>query len=147
MYGWRGNVLRVDLTRSEVREESLDPQTAKDYIGGRGFGIRYLLRELEPTCDPLGPENILVMAAGPLTGTKAPTGARYMVTTKSPLTGGVTCSNSGGHFPHMLKKSGYDGIILEGASKVPVYLWIDDGKVELRNAEHLWGKDTHSTTK
>ncbi|MGE5312087.1 MAG: aldehyde ferredoxin oxidoreductase family protein, partial [Nitrospirota bacterium] len=145
MYGWRGKVLRVDLTRSEVREESLDPQTAKDYIGGRGFGIRYLLRELEPTCDPLGPENILVMAAGPLTGTAAPTGARYMVTTKSPLTGAVTCSNSGGRFPAELKRAGFDMIILQGRASEPLYLWIDQGRAELRPAKHLWGRTTHET--
>ena len=145
MHGWRGKILRVDLTRSEVREESLDLQTAKDYIGGRGFGIRYLLRELDPTCDPLGPENILVMAAGPLTGTAAPTGARYMVTTKSPLTGAVTCSNSGGRFPAELKRAGFDMIILQGRASEPLYLWVDQGRAELRPAKHLWGRTTHET--
>ncbi len=94
MYGWRGKVLRVDLTRGVVREESLDLRIAKDFIGGRGFGIQRLLAEVDPACDPLGPENVLIMAAGPLTGTKAPTGGRYMVTTKSPLTGSITCSNA-----------------------------------------------------
>lgn len=145
MYGWRGRILRVDLSRGEVREESLDPQTAKDYIGGRGFGIRYLLKELDPACDPLAPENILVMAAGPLTGTAAPTGARYMVTTKSPLTGAVTCSNSGGRFPAELKKAGFDMIILQGRASELFYLWIDRGRAELRPAKHLWGKTTHET--
>jgi len=145
MYGWRGKILRVDLTRGEVQEENLDPQTAKDYIGGRGFGIRYLLRELDPTCDPLGSENILVMAAGPLTGTAAPTGARYMVTTKSPLTGAVTCSNSGGRFPAELKKAGFDMIIVQGRANEPIYLWIDSDRAELRPAKHLWGKTTHET--
>src|SRR5512136_1993013 len=114
MYGWRGRALRVDLTRGLVREESLDPRVAKDYIGGRGLGIQRLLAEANPQCDPLGAENILVMAAGPLTGTKAPTGARYMVMNKSPLTGSITCSNSGGHFPAELKKAGVDLISFHG---------------------------------
>ncbi|MGA2959777.1 MAG: aldehyde ferredoxin oxidoreductase N-terminal domain-containing protein, partial [Thermodesulfobacteriota bacterium] len=103
MYGWRGRVLRVDLARGECKEENLDPQVAKDYIGGRGLGIYYLNKEANPKCDPLSPENMLIMAAGPLTGTSAPTAARYMVMTKGPLTGAVTCSNSGGHFPKELK--------------------------------------------
>jgi aldehyde:ferredoxin oxidoreductase len=79
MYGWMGKVLRVDLSRGEIKEESLDPQVARDYIGGRGLGIYYLNRELDPKCDPLSPENLLVMATGPLTGTRAAPGARYMV--------------------------------------------------------------------
>ncbi|MCE5242762.1 MAG: aldehyde ferredoxin oxidoreductase family protein [Desulfobacteraceae bacterium] len=145
MYGWMGKVLRVDLTRGKVSEEPLDPVLARDYIGGRGFGIRYLLNETDPQCDPLGPENRLIMAAGPLTGTKAPTGGRYMVTTKSPLTGSVTCSNSGGFFPAELKKAGLDAIIFEGQSPEPVTLWISGGKAELRSAAHLWGKSTHET--
>lgn len=145
MYGWRGNILRVDLTRGKITRERLDPNTAKAFIGGRGFGIRFLMKELNPTCDPLGPENILIMAAGPLTGTKAPTGARYMVTTKSPLTGSVTCSNSGGQFPAELKRAGWDMIIFEGCASEPVYLWINDDKAELRSAVHLWGKTTHET--
>ena len=145
MYGWRGKVLRVDLTRGEVYEEALDPQVAKAYIGGRGLGIHYLLKEADATCDPLGEENILIMAAGPLTGTKAPTGARYMVTTKSPLTGSVTCSNSGGQFPSEMKKAGLDVIIFKGRAAEPVYLWIDGNRTELRPAAHLWGKTTHET--
>ncbi len=97
-------------------------------------------------CDPLGPENKLIMMTGPLTGTAAPTGARYMVMTKSPLTGAVTCSNSGGHFPAMLKRTGIDGIIFEGRAEKPVYLYVTENHAELRSAEHLWGKDTHQTT-
>ena len=140
MHGWCGKVLRVNLSNGTVTGEALDPQVARDYIGARGFGIYYLTREVDPTCDPLGPENKIIMAAGPLTGTAAPTGARYVVTTKSPLTGAITCSNSGGNFPAELKKSGHDAIILEGASPRPVYLWIGNGAAELRPAEHLWGR-------
>ena len=119
MHGWCGKVLRVNLSNGTVASEALDPQVARDYIGARGFGIYYLTREVRPTCDPLGPENKIIMAAGPLTGTAAPTGARYVVTTKSPLTGAITCSNSGGNFPAELKKSGHDAIILEGPRPAP----------------------------
>jgi aldehyde:ferredoxin oxidoreductase len=145
MYGWRGNVLRVDLDRATVVQTVLDPDTARKFIGGRGFGIHVLLNELDPSCDPLGPENLIVMATGPLTGTKAPTGARYMVMTKSPLTGAVTCSNSGGQFPAALKWAGVDMIVFSGKAAAPVYLWIEEGRAELRPAGHLWGKNTHDT--
>ena len=146
MNGWMGKMLRVDLASGETRDEMLDPQVAKDYIGGRGFGIYTLNREVDPACDPLSPENVLVMATGPLTGTGAPTGARYMVMTKSPLTGAITCSNSGGRFPTELKRSGYDGIVFCGRAQHPVYLYIHAGQAELRDASHLWGKTTHETT-
>ncbi|MCP4348088.1 MAG: aldehyde ferredoxin oxidoreductase family protein [Desulfobacterales bacterium] len=146
MYGWRGKVLWVDLTRGELKEENLDPEVAKNYIGGRGLGIYYLLREMKPGCDPLSAENLLVMATGPLTGTGAQTGARYMVMTKSPLSGAITCSNSGGKFPTTLKRAGFDAVLFTGRSPDPVYLWISNGQAELRKATHLWGKTTHETT-
>jgi aldehyde:ferredoxin oxidoreductase len=146
MYGWRGKILRVDLTSEEVRRDDLDPAVAKDYIGGRGLGIYYLNKEGDPACDPLSPDNLMVMAAGPLTGTPAPTAARYMVMTKGPLTGAVTCSNSGGHFPRELKRSGFDALLVTGRAKRPVYLWIDRGRAELRPADHLWGKTVPETT-
>jgi aldehyde:ferredoxin oxidoreductase len=146
MYGWRGKVLSVDLTRRKITVQDLEPRVARDYVGGRGLGIYYLNRDIDPQCNPLSPENLLVMAAGPLTGTGAPTGARYMVTTKSPLTGAITCSNSGGFFPTELKRCGFDALIFTGRSATPAYLWVDQGKAVLRSAEHLWGKDTHETT-
>ena len=146
MFGWMGKLLFVDLTAGEVKEERLDSRILKDYIGGRGLGIYFLNKFVDPNCDPLSPDNLLVMATGPLTGTGAPTGARYMVMTKSPLTGAITCSNSGGIFPTELKRSGYDAIIFSGRSEKPVYLWIDQENAELRAAGHLWGKDTHQTT-
>ena len=146
MYGWRGRVLRVDLARGECKEENLDPQVAKDYIGGRGLGIYYLNKEANPKCDPLSPENMLIMAAGPLTGTSAPTAARYMVMTKGPLTGAVTCSNSGGHFPKELKRASFDVLIFTGRASKPVYLWVNKDKTELRPAGHLWGKTVPDTT-
>jgi len=146
MHGWVGKILWVDLGKAELNEETLDPQVAKDYIGGRGLGIHYLLKGLDPKCDPFSTENLLVMATGPLTGTGAPTGSRYMVMTKSPLTGAITCSNSGGYFPRELKRSGFDGIVFMGRAESPMYLWIEQGKAELREASHLWGKNTHDTT-
>lgn len=145
MYGWIGKILRVDLSNNKIWEEALDPKVAKDYIGGRGLGIYYLLKELDPHCDPLDEKNILIMAAGPLTGTRAPTGGRYMVVTKSPLTGAITCSNSGGQFPATMKKAGVDIIIFQGKATKPVYLWIDRGKAEIRPASHIWGKNTHES--
>ncbi len=146
MHGWKGKVLFVDLTQRTLQEEPLDPKVAKDYIGGRGLGIYYLNKMVAPNCPPLSPGNALIMATGPLTGTGAPTGARYMVMTKSPLTGAITCSNSGGFFPTAFKKAGFDAIIFTGRSEKPVYLWIDQGKATLCPADHLWGKTTHETT-
>ena len=145
MHGWRGTVLRVDLTGGRVSKEALDPRVARDYIGGRGLGVYYLNEETDPKASPFEPEERLIMATGPLTGTRAPTGARYMVVTKSPLTGSITCSNSGGRFPAELKKAGIDMIVCEGRSPEPVYLWIKDGRGELRDASHLWGKTSHAT--
>ncbi|OGP60492.1 MAG: aldehyde ferredoxin oxidoreductase [Deltaproteobacteria bacterium RBG_13_49_15] len=146
MPGWIGRMLNVDLSRGRVMEEALDTVAARNYIGGRGLGIYYLNRMASPLCHPLSEENVLIMATGPLTGTGAPTGARYMVVTKSPLSGGLTCSNSGGQFPAELKFAGFDGIIFTGKAAEPVYLSVKNGKAELRQAAHLWGKDTHEST-
>lgn len=143
--GYVGNILRVDLTRGTTEFEALDRFRAKNFIGGRGLGISYLLEEVDPRCDPLSAENKLVMMTGPLTGTMAPTGARYAVVTKSPLTGALTCSNSGGQFPAILKRTGVDGMVIQGASSEPVYLYVEENRAELRSASHLWGKDTHRT--
>ncbi len=144
--GYMGKILRVDLSGGTTRLEPLDMKKARDFVGGRGLGISYLLDEVDPQCDPLSEDNKLIMMTGPLTGTAAPTGARYMVMTKSPLTGAVTCSNSGGQFPAMLKRTGIDGIIFEGCSPEPVYLYVKEDGAELRRATHIWGKDTHETT-
>lgn len=142
MHGWRGKILEVDLSSGRVSAEEVTPQFARDYLGGRGWGARLLLDRVDPACDPLGPDNLLMMLNGPLTGTNAPTGSRYMVAAKSPLTGALTCSNSGGFFPAALKKAGWDGIIFTGKSPQPVYLWVDGKKAELRDADHLWGLNT-----
>jgi len=118
---------------------------AARYIGGRGLATRYLYEEIDPRCDPLSPDNKVIFATGPLTGTYAPTGGRYMVVCKSPLTGAIASSNSGGYWGPELKFAGYDIVILEGRSPNPVYLWINDSQVELRAASHIWGRTTHDT--
>jgi aldehyde:ferredoxin oxidoreductase len=145
MYGWTGKILRVDLTNAKVSEEDLAPEVARDFMGARGIGAKYLFDEVDPKVDALSPKNKLLMVTGPLTGTAAPGGNRYMVVTKSPLTGAIANSSSGGFFPAELKYAGYDLIILEGKSKKPVYLWIENDRVEIRSAEAIWGKDTYET--
>jgi len=144
-YGWNGQVLRVNLTGGSVSKEHLNMKWAGQYIGGRGLGSRYLYEEMDPRADALGPDNRLIFATGPLTGTYAPTGGRYMVLCKSPLTGAIACSNSGGYWGPELKFAGYDMVILEGRSPRPVYLWVYDGQVEIRDAAHVWGKNTEET--
>ena len=146
MFGWQGKILRVNLSSGRIDTEPLDPGVARDYVGGRGLGIYFLNRLLDPSCDALSPENILIMTTGPLTGTTTPTGGRYMVTTKSPLTGSLTCSNSGGRFPREFKLCGFDALIIGGKAEKPVYLWINDGVAELRSAAHLWGLEVPETT-
>ena len=145
MDGWNGKILRVDLTDGKFATEELDPDLAKDFIGGRGLASKILFDEIDPQVDALSPENKLIFATGPLTGTRAATSARYMVVTKSPLTGAIACSNSGGYFGPELKFAGYDLIIFEGKSDRPVYLWIENDQVELRGGNNLWGKNTHQT--
>lgn len=145
MYGWNGRILRVNLTTGETSVEEVDPRIARDFIGGRGWAICYLYDEMDPRVDPLSPENKLVFATGPLTATPVPTGNRYMVTTKSPLTGAISCSNSGGFFPTEMKRTGFDMFIFEGRAERPVYLWVNDDRVELRSADHLWGRTVFET--
>jgi len=146
MNGWMGKILRVDLTGGVCSDQPMDPSVAKDFIGGRGLGIYLLSQAFDPNGDALSAENPLIMATGPLTGTGAPTGSRYMVMTKSPLTGAVTCSNAGGMFPTELKRAGTDAVVFTGRSERPVYLWLDGDTAELRPADHLWGKTTHEAT-
>ena len=145
MNGWVGKVLRVDLTNESFAVEDLDADLAKDYIGGRGLATKILYDEIDPAIEPLSPDNKLIFATGPLTGTGAIAGSRYMVVTKSPLTNCIACSNSGGYFGPELKYAGYDMIIFEGKAAEPVYLFINDDTIELRSAEDLWGMTTHAT--
>jgi len=138
-------IIRVNLTKGTWAVEPITPDVQKKYIGGRGIGSKILYDEVNPTVDPLGPDNKIIFMTGPLTGTGAPCGSRYMVITKSPLTGAIACSNSGGHFPAALRSAGYLGIVCEGKAEKPVYLLISDEAIELRDATHLWGKTTHET--
>jgi aldehyde:ferredoxin oxidoreductase len=146
MYGWHLKILRVNLTTRTVKTEDVDPKIARDYLGGRGWAIHYLYKEMDPAVDPLSPENMLIFATGPLTATPAPTGNRYMVVTKSPLTGALAHSNSGGEFPTWMKRTGFDLFIFEGRASEPVYVLVNENQVEVRSAAHVWGKDTHETT-
>lgn len=146
MNGWHGRLLRVNLTTRTVSIESIDPRVCRDYLGGRGVAMYYLSKEVDPLVDPLAPENKLIFATGPLTATPAPTGNRYMVVTKSPLTGAVAHSNSGGDFPTWMKRTGFDLFIFEGRAEAPVYVWVDEDRVEVRPAAHVWGKDVPTTT-
>jgi aldehyde:ferredoxin oxidoreductase len=141
-----GKILHVDLTKGETREEPLRFDWAEQFIGGKGLGIRYLYDLMLPGTDPFAPENPIILMTGPLTGTVASTMSRMANVTKSPLSGTMSDSHSGGYFPAELKFAGFDGVIIEGRSSKPVYLAIKDGKAELRNASHLWGKNVFETT-
>jgi aldehyde:ferredoxin oxidoreductase len=143
MKGYMGKLLRVNLTNREVSEEPLDPKLARDYIGGAGLGIRLAYDEILPETDPLGPDSKLIIMTGPVTATRLGTAGRYEVVYKAPLTGILCDASSGGHWGAEFKWAGYDGLILEGASAEPVYLYINDGQVEIRDASHLWGMDTY----
>ncbi|TNF89357.1 MAG: aldehyde ferredoxin oxidoreductase family protein [Gammaproteobacteria bacterium] len=142
---WTRNVLRVDLSKGSCTSEPLNMEWAKLYLGQRGLASKYLSEEVDPKCDPLGPENKFIMTTGPLTGTMASTSGRYSCVTKGPLTGAIACSNSGGYFGAELKNAGWDMIIFEGKSDKPVYLLLQDDKAELRDATHLWGKTAWET--
>jgi aldehyde:ferredoxin oxidoreductase len=137
---WTRNVLRVNLTNGTITNEPLNMQWANDYLGQRGLATKYLTEEIDPKCDALSPENKMIMTTGPLTGTMVSTAGRYSVVTKSPLTGAIACSNSGGYLGNEMKNAGWDMVIFEGKSPTPVYLYIENEKAELRSAEDLWGK-------
>ncbi|MHC4752323.1 MAG: aldehyde ferredoxin oxidoreductase N-terminal domain-containing protein, partial [Planctomycetota bacterium] len=140
MSGFMGKILRVDLTEGKLWDEALSEDVTRKFIGGVGLATRYLYDEVPQGAEPLGPENKLIFMTGPLTGTASASAARYSVVTKSPLTGIWGQANSGGSFGPAMKRSGYDGIIFQGVSPKPVYLKIEDGRAELKNADHLWGK-------
>ncbi|HVN53091.1 MAG TPA: aldehyde ferredoxin oxidoreductase family protein [Anaerolineaceae bacterium] len=146
MFGWTGTILRVNLTTGEIKKEPTNLKDARLFIGARGLATKILSDEIDPTIDPLGPENKLIFAPGPLSGTMAPSMGRYDVVCKGPLNGTVAASNSGGSFGPEVKFAGYDMIIFEGVSKKPVYLWVKDDQAELRDAADLWGKNVFDTT-
>lgn len=142
---WQNKVLRINLQSGEISHEPLNMQWANEYIGERGLATKYLYESMDPTTDPFAPENPLIFATGPLTGTMASTSGRFAVVTKGPLTNAIACSNSGGKFGAELKYAGYDLLILEGAASSPVYLTIFDDEVKLESAEALWGQTVWKT--
>jgi aldehyde:ferredoxin oxidoreductase len=143
--GYTGKLLFADLTKGTINEKPLSEDLAKKFIGGYGIGARILYDMMKPGVDPLGPDNILGFITGPLNGTGAFFGGRYTVVCKSPVTGGWNDANSGGFFGLELKRAGFDGVFVSGASAKPVYLFIKDGKAEIRDAKKLWGKDCTET--
>ena len=147
MFGWKGKILRVDLSQGRINEEDLPISLMEDYIGGRGMAIRILFDEIDPSIDALSPENKLIFATGPVTGTGMPAGSRFVVSAKSPLTHCIANPCCGGYFGLNLKCAGYDLLIVEGKSPDPVYISIHDDRVQIRPAENLWGKTSAETEK
>ncbi|MFZ9037897.1 MAG: aldehyde ferredoxin oxidoreductase family protein [Gammaproteobacteria bacterium] len=142
---WQKQILRVNLTNGSIAIEPLKMEWADAYLGSRGLGSKYLYEEMDPAVDALSAENKIVFATGPLTGTMASTSGRYTVITKGALTGAIACSNSGGKFGGELKNAGFDMLIIEGKSDKPVYLHIENSKVEICDAGNIWGKTVWET--
>ena len=145
MYGWMGEILRVNLTNNEIFKEKLQEDVAKKFFGGRCLGAKILFDELEPGIDPLSHDNKLVFATGPLVGVPFAGNSRYVVMGKSPTTGIWGESHVAGFFGPELKRCGYDAIIIEGGSEKPVYLWIHNSEAKIKSAQHLWGGTTGET--
>ncbi len=143
--GWQGRILRVDLSAGRADVEPLDMEWAQQYLGERGLATKYLWENMDPRADPMGPDNVLIFATGPLTGTMASTSGRYAVVTKGALTGAIACSNSGGKFGAELKFAGYDLLVIHGRSPEPVYLHIVDDEVEFVPAGEIWGTSVWHT--
>jgi aldehyde:ferredoxin oxidoreductase len=145
MKGYSGRILFVNLSSGKMKEESFPESLYRDFIGGVGLAARILYERMKPGVDPMGPDNMLGFMTGPLSATQAPLAAKHIVVTKSPLTNTWGEANSGGFFGGELKQAGFDAVFFSGAAKKPVYLFIKEGKPELKDASHLWGKDTYET--
>lgn len=145
MNGYVGRVLDVDLSKGDISIVDLDWDIAMKFVGGRGYSAKILFDQLKAGIDPLSEENLLIFMTGPLTGTKAPTSGRFAISSKSPLTNTIFDSQCGGSWGPELKRAGFDGIIVRGKSSSPVYIYIEDGKAELRDASKIWGLDTEAT--
>ncbi|MEM2750367.1 MAG: aldehyde ferredoxin oxidoreductase family protein [Nitrososphaerales archaeon] len=143
--GYVGKVARIDLSKSSVIEERIPDSILKMYIGGSGLGAKILYDETGPETDPFSPDNRLIFMTGPLTGTKVPLSGRHEVISKSPLTGIYGEADVGGYWGTELKKAGYDGLVIIGKAEKPTYLWICDGSIVFRKAEHVWGMDTYDS--
>ncbi len=142
MYGYTGKILHVNLSTGDIDIEEPTETFYRTYLGGSAMGVYYLFKHTPPHADPLGPENTLSLITGPVTGAAISGQSRVMATAKSPLGKVVGESAAGGFWPAELKFAGFDGIVIHGQAEKPVYLWIHDGEVELRDAAHLWGKVT-----
>ena len=140
--GYTGRTAWVDLTKREVEIQATDTELARLFLGGAGFGLKLLYDHVKPGTDPLGPDNILVFAPGPLTGTSSPCSSRMIATARSPLTGAVGMATSGGHFPAEMKFAGFDIIVIRGQAQEPTYLVFHDGEISFRSAKKLWGTNT-----
>ena len=145
--GYAGNILRVNLTNGRIMEQKVNSELALNFLGGSGFGTKILWDEVGPEVEPLSGENRLIFAVGPLTGTIYPTAGRFEVVGKSPLTGIYGDANSGGHFAPRMKQAGYDAVVFQGRSPKPVYLWLNNGSAELRDAKNIWRHGTEETEK
>lgn len=145
--GPRYNILKVNLTSGVISVEELDSEITRNYIGGTGVGVRLFSDSHPKGVDPIGPENSTIISTGPLTGSRAPTSGRFSLVTRSPLTGTIFDSNSGGNWGVKLKRCGFDGVWITGRSRDPVYLKISEDDAELRGAEGLWGKDVSETSR
>lgn len=145
MFGWTGNILRINLTNKTHNIETYDEDFARKWVGGRGFALKILWDELKPAIDPLGPENKLIVAVGPIAGIPAPNTGKTVVAAKSPLTGGYGDGNLGTRVTEQMRKAGYDMIIVEGRSDKPVYLYLENERVEYLPADEIWGKGTYDT--
>jgi aldehyde:ferredoxin oxidoreductase len=145
MFGYHQKLLRIDLTNRRIEVEDLNKEFIRKYIGGVGLEAKILYEETNPETAPLSPENILMAITGPYTGTGVPTSGRHHVAARSPLTGLLGESNVGGSWAVHFKRAGFDGIILKGKAEEPVYLWIQDGRVEFRDAKPVWGKDSYES--
>jgi len=143
--GYNLKLLRIDLSSKNIKIEKLDEDFCRRYLGGTGFIAHYLMKEVDPKTDPLGPKNKLIFAAGPITGIALPGSGRHAVGAKSPLSGGIAKCEAGEWWGSQFKRSGFDILIIEGKDKKPVYLWIKDGKAEIKDADHIWGKETKET--
>jgi len=146
MYSYGGTTLRVNLTDTTIHPHPTEEHLARAFLGGRGLNVKRLWDELPAHTDGLSPENLLVFGIGPLVGTIFPGGSRFNVTAMSPQTGILGDSNAGGFFGPELKFAGYDQVIIQGQADHPLYLWIKDDEVELRDARRLWGQDVWDTT-
>jgi len=145
MGGWVGKIARINLSTRNITVQDLPKEIAVSYLGGRGFGARILYDEVGPEIEPFSPDNLIILATGPLNGSKAPSSSRFSITTKSPLTGTILDSNCGGKTGIRLKDAGYDMLIISGKAARPVWLLVDETGIKINDAENIWGQDVNVT--